>query len=110
MTTIEISLPPAQLELLTRIEQQQQAILFQQNETSWLTDDMVAQRFHVSVSTVRRWRDDYSMPFRKVGDVRLYVPKEVDEWMNKFSEDSPQEALKLIKKRKETPLKLRVSA
>lgn len=82
-TAVYLSLPPEQLALLEVIRKQQELLLESANSEAWLTDEMVAKRFHRSVSTIRRWREDFGLPYRQLGDARLYIPNEVDEWMRK---------------------------
>jgi excisionase family DNA binding protein len=76
------------LEALKRVEEQNAILLERQNESAWLTDELVAERFKVSKQTVYRWikAEKNRMPFCQNGEVRRYYPKEVDEWFMGFSE------------------------
>ena len=76
-TLIQLSLPPEQLARLAEIDQKLTLMIQRNNAETWLTDELVAERFHCSTSTIQRWRKDANLPFRQLGEKRLYVPAEV---------------------------------
>jgi Helix-turn-helix domain len=80
-TTIDLSLPKEQLDLLREIHAQQKILIDTANAAAWLDDDALCVRFGVGKTTLRRWREDEALPFCQIGDKRLYAPKLVDEWM-----------------------------
>ena len=50
--------------------------------SSLLTEGDVAQRLHVSLASVRRWRLEQRGPqFIKVGSLVRYRPEDVDRWL-----------------------------
>lgn len=80
-TTINLSLPPEQLALLEEIKNLQTILVKTANALAWLDDDALCVRFGVGKTTLRRWREDETLPFSQIGDKRLYSPGLVDAWM-----------------------------
>ncbi len=97
LTTIEISLPANQLEFLEAINAKLDVIIHHRNHSAWLTNQMVADRFHVSTATINRWRENNNMPSVILGDKRLYIAAQVDNWMEQFATDKVLEIHKLKK-------------
>lgn len=91
-TTINLSLPAEQLDLLREIHAQQKILIDTVNASAWLDDDALCARFGVGKTTLRRWREEENLPFCQIGDKRLYNPGLVDAWM---LDHSPQNILVL---------------
>ncbi len=51
----------------------------------WLTDKEVAEHLKVSRMTIRRWSDNFNLPFSQISDVRRYSLDEVNEWFASYS-------------------------
>jgi Helix-turn-helix domain len=96
-TLIQLSLPPEQLAALAEIDKKLSLVIQRNNAEAWLTDELVAERFHCSTSTIQRWRKDAKLPYRQLGDKRLYVPAEVDRWFASFSPDTADIGLTMVR-------------
>ncbi|PWJ55071.1 excisionase family DNA binding protein [Dyadobacter jejuensis] len=57
-TTIALSLPPEQVELLEIVRTQNERILAYQNQSTYLTEPEACERLKVSLTTIRQWRKD----------------------------------------------------
>ena len=95
-TLIQLSLPPEQLAALAEIDLKLSIMIQRKNTEAWLNDEMLAERFHCSKNTLQRWRKDANLPFRQLGDIRLYVPAEVDSWFARFCPDTPKIGLGML--------------
>ncbi|AXE21201.1 hypothetical protein DR864_27405 [Runella rosea] len=77
-TTIALSLPQDQLELLQTIQEQNDKILAAMNASVWLSEEEAADRLKVSVSTLRKWRADGWLSYHKIEKVVLFQAAELD--------------------------------
>ena len=84
-TTVQISLPTDQLELLSRVEQSLAKLNAAQNCGVWLTMEQVGERLGVKEGTVRNWMKTEKMPFSKIGEVTRFNATKVDAWFEKKS-------------------------
>lgn len=57
-TTIALSLPPEQIELLEAIRAQNDKILDLTNNAAYLTEQEACERLKVSLTTIRLWRKE----------------------------------------------------
>lgn len=85
ITTIEISLPADQLDLLSRVEESLAKLSAAQNGGVWLSIDEVGERFGVKEGTVRNWMKSEKMPYSKIGEVTRFNATKVDAWFEKKS-------------------------
>lgn len=77
-TTIALSLPQEQLQLLQTIQEQNAKILEAMNATVWLSEEEAAERVKVSVSLLRKWRTDGWLRYHKIEKVVLFRAAELD--------------------------------
>lgn len=57
-TTIALSLPAEQIELLEIVRNQNEKILAMQSASAYLTEAEACERLKVSLTTIRKWRKD----------------------------------------------------
>lgn len=67
-TTIALSLPPEQLEMLETIRQQNDRIISLQMQSAYLTEQEACDRLKVSLTTIRKWRKDGWLRYFAEGD------------------------------------------
>lgn len=67
-TTIALSLPAEQIELLEALKYQNDRILSMQNRSAYLTEPEACERLKVSLTTIRKWRKDGWLRFFAEGD------------------------------------------
>lgn len=96
LTTINISLPPEQLELLELVAEKLKETSGKKNAEAWLTMDEVADRLKVSPGTIRKWIADYKFPHSKLGEVTRFNPAQVDAWFMKFNSEDFSQGMKII--------------
>lgn len=97
ITSIEISLPESQLELLTKLEKQLSNMT---QPKEWLTIAEVCSHFNVKESTIRKWMRDFQMPYSSIDEVKGFNVEKINKWFLKFSSDDFSEGMKIISKRK----------
>ena len=84
-TTVEISLPLNQLDLLNRIEQSLAKLNASQNNAAWLNMDEVCKRFDVKEGTIYKWMKSEKMPYSRIETVTRFNTTKVDAWFEKKS-------------------------
>jgi hypothetical protein len=57
-TTIALSLPAEQVQLLEELKFQNEKILAMQNSTAYLTEPEACERLKISLTTIRLWRKE----------------------------------------------------
>lgn len=67
-TTIALSLPAEQLELLETVKYQNERIIQHQSRSSYLTEQEACDRLKVSLTTIRKWRKDGWLRYFAEGD------------------------------------------
>lgn len=67
-TTIALSLPAEQLELLEALRYQNEKIISYQSISAHLTDPEACERLKVSLTTIRKWRKDGWLRYFAEGD------------------------------------------
>lgn len=97
-TTVQISLPLEQLELLNRVESLLLKNLEEANKTRWLTLSEACDRLKVKETKLREWIKYYQLPYYGMGEIKRFDANEIDEWFKKFSSKNPSEGLKIINK------------
>jgi excisionase family DNA binding protein len=71
-TTIQLSLPEEQLQLLENVKDLVERQLALQSRALWLTEQEAAERLKVSKSTLRKWKDEgWLRYFAEGGNVRF---------------------------------------
>ena len=94
--TVSIALLQSQLEAIERNVNTSERLIQAINQSIWLTDKELAERWKMSISTLNRWREDYTIPCSQIGDIRRYQAHVIDEW---FANYSAQNILKLNHKK-----------
>ena len=56
--TVKISLPEQQIQLISELKLVCEKLLASNLNTLWLTEPQAAQRLKVSMTTIRKWRND----------------------------------------------------
>ncbi|AEI46757.1 helix-turn-helix domain-containing protein [Runella slithyformis] len=77
-TTIALSLPEEQLQLLQTIQEQNAKLLAAMNAAVWLSEEEAAERVKISVSLLRKWRTDGWLRYHKIEKVVLFKTAELD--------------------------------
>ncbi|WP_254561820.1 helix-turn-helix domain-containing protein [Dyadobacter diqingensis] len=67
-TTIALSLPAEQLELLETVRYQNEKIISYQTSSTYLTEPEACERLKVSLTTIRKWRKDGWLRYFAEGD------------------------------------------
>lgn len=96
-TTIQLSLPPEQLQLLETVAK---ALNEANPNKEWLNMKEVCTHFDVKESTIYKWMKDFQMPYSGIGEVKRFNVEKVNKWFLKFSSDDFAEGMKIISKRK----------
>ncbi len=96
-TTIAISLPPEQIELLETVAK---ALSEANPKREWLNLKQVCEHFGVGESTIRKWMKDYQMPYSGISEIKLFHIDKINKWFLKFSSDDFGEGMKIVTKRK----------
>lgn len=96
-TTIALSLPPEQLQLLEVVAK---ALHEANPHKEWLNMEEVCKHFDVKESTIYKWMKQYQMPYSGIGEVKRFNVEKVNKWFLKFSSDDFAEGLKIVTKRK----------
>ena len=96
-TTIALSLPPEQLQLLETVAK---ALNEANPYKEWLNMEEVCKHFDVKESTIYKWMKQYQMPYSGIGEVKRFNVEKVNKWFLKFSSDDFAEGLKIVTKRK----------
>ena len=81
-TMVALGLPEYELRLLEKVYEQNAKLLQGMNGTVWLSEAEAAERVKVSVSTLRKWRTNGWLRFRKIEKVVLFSAAEIDEDIN----------------------------
>lgn len=84
-TTISLSLPPEQLQLLEAVKFLNEQVLASKNENQWLTEIEAAKRLKVSKSTIEKWRNDGKLRYNREGVIIRYRANQLDEDFEKFA-------------------------
>lgn len=96
-TTIALSLPPEQLQLLEVVAKS----LSQANpHREWLNMEEACKHFGVKESTIYKWMKDYQLPYSGIGEVKRFNVEKINKWFLKFSSDDFAEGMKIVSKRK----------
>lgn len=78
-TTVNLSLPPDQLELIQKSVRLQEKLILLQNRAAWLSEKEAAERLKVSLSTLQRWRrEGWLRHYRDGEKVILYRTDQLD--------------------------------
>tara|TARA_R110002124_G_scaffold60626_6_gene166219 strand:+ start:417 stop:746 length:330 start_codon:yes stop_codon:yes gene_type:complete len=78
-TTIALSLPADQLELLHILKEQNDRLIELKNRTVYLTEPEAAERLKVSLTTIRQWRKEGWLRFFAEGANIRYRTDYLDE-------------------------------
>jgi excisionase family DNA binding protein len=84
-TTISLSLPPEQLQLLEAVKILNEQVLASKNENQWLTETEAAQRLKVSKSTIEKWRHEGKLRYKRDGVIIRYRANQLDEDFENFA-------------------------
>lgn len=96
-TTIQISLPAEQLQLLEVVAKE----LNKANpKREWLNMEEVCNHFGVKESTIYKWMKEYQLPYSGISEVKRFHIEKINKWFLKFSSDDFAEGMKIISKRK----------
>ncbi len=82
---VSIQLLQSQLALIEKNIESSEKLFQAINQSVWLTDRELAQRWKMSLSTLNIWRKEYNIPCSQIGDIRRYQSDVVDEWLAKYS-------------------------
>lgn len=77
-TTIAIALPVEQEDLLKQLMDLNSRLLAAANASVWLTEEEAATRLKVSVSTLRKWRNEGWLRYYKREKIVLFKASELD--------------------------------
>lgn len=84
-TTIALSLPPEQLQLLEAVKILNEQVLAAKNQDQWLTEKEAAARLKVSKSTIEKWRMDGKLRYSRDGVIIRYRANQLDEDFERFA-------------------------
>jgi excisionase family DNA binding protein len=84
-TTISLSLPPEQLQLLEAVKILNEQVLASKNENQWLTEIEAAKRLKVGKSTIEKWRNDGKLRYNREGVIIRYRASQLDEDFERFA-------------------------
>ncbi|TDB67090.1 helix-turn-helix domain-containing protein [Arundinibacter roseus] len=78
-TTISLSLPEEQLELLATVQELLNRQVEQNNHAVWLKEQEAADRLKVSLSTIRKWRGEGWLRYIGIGENIRYRANYLDD-------------------------------
>lgn len=82
---VSIQLLQSQLALIQKNIDTSERLFQAMNQSVWLTDKELAERWKMSLSTLNIWRVKYNIPCSQIGDIRRYQASVVDEWYANYS-------------------------
>lgn len=82
---VSIQLLQSQLAMIERNITTSERLFQAMNQSVWLTDRELAERWKMSLSTINIWRKEYNIPCSQIGDIRRYQSTLVDEWFANYS-------------------------
>lgn len=83
--SVSISLLQSQLAMIEKNIATSERLIQAMNQSVWLTDKELAERWKMSLSTLNIWRVKYNIPCSQIGDIRRYQASVVDEWYANYS-------------------------
>lgn len=82
---VSIQLLQSQLAMIEKNIASSEKLFQAINQSVWLTDKELAERWKISLSTLNIWRVKYNIPCSQIGDIRRYQASIVDGWYANYS-------------------------